>query len=387
MSNNSLYIDTPAGLDEFCRQLSGVSWLALDTEFLREKTYYPKLCLIQIATPELTACIDPIALDNIDPLLDILYDPGVIKVVHAARQDMEIFFNLRKAVPGPVFDTQIAALLLGYPDQVGYAALVKGELDVNLDKSHSRTDWTQRPLSASQIAYAADDVIYLVQTYEKMIARLDSLGRLSWPKDDFERLVDSKLYTIIPEQAWMKVRGADRLKGRSLAALQGLATWREKTAKIVDRPRNWILRDDVMVDVARFLPDDREKLGKIRGMHEQSVRKYGRELLAVLESSKTLEPEPLPDRKRKGRLTPEQEALVDSLMAIVRLAGSQNQLAPTVLATRKQLEKLVLGDNDLAVMKGWQKSVVGDTLTAFMKGSVSLSVSSGNLTITTVNEL
>jgi ribonuclease D len=383
MSNNSLYIDTPAGLDDFCRQLSGAGWLAMDTEFLREKTYYPRLCLIQIATPELTACIDPIALDNIDPLLDILYDPGVTKVVHAARQDLEIFFNMRNSVPGPVFDTQIAALLLGYPDQVGYATLVEGELGVSLDKSHSRTDWTQRPLSALQIEYAADDVIYLVQTYEKMIVRLDSLGRLSWPKDDFERLIDSELYTIAPEQAWMKVRGGERLTGSSLAALQGLAAWREKTARAVDRPRNWILRDDVMVDLARFLPADGKELVKIRGLLERSVRKYGSELLTILQSSKELGPEPLPDRKRKIRLTPEQEALVDSLMAIVRLAGSQNQLAPTVLATRKQLEKLVLGDNDLAVMKGWRKNVAGDLLAAFLDGSAALTVSDEKLLLGT----
>ena len=181
----------------------------------------------------------------------------------------------------------------------------------------------------------------------------------------------------------MKVRGVERLKGSSLAVLQGLAAWRENTARTVDRPRNWLLRDDAMIDLARLLPADTGKLEKIRGIHERTVRKHGSEILAVLQSSKELEPKPLPDRKRKVRLTPQQEALVDSLMAIVRIAGSENQLAPSVLASRKDLVKLVLGEAEPCVMEGWRRNLVGNTLAGFMNGTVSLSTSNGKLSVKT----
>jgi ribonuclease D len=229
------YIDTSAALTVVCAQLRGNPWLILDTEFLREKTYYPKLCLLQVATPDLIACIDPLALEDLTPLLDVIYDEGIMKVLHAARQDMEIFFHLRNALPAPVFDTQIAALLLGYPDQIGYGNLVKETLGIELDKLHSRTDWSRRPLSDEQIRYAAEDVFYLAQVYRHLVEKLTGLGRLDWLSEDFARLTQVELYSNDPEQAWLKVRGSNRLRGPSLAVLQALAQWRETVAR--DRTR------------------------------------------------------------------------------------------------------------------------------------------------------
>ena len=199
-----LYIDTPSGLDAFCTQIKTADWIALDTEFLREKTYYPKLCLLQIATPDTVACIDPIALDDLSPLLEIIFDEDIIKVMHSGRQDMEIFFNIHGRPPSPVFDTQIAALLLGYADQIGYANLVREMLGVELDKLHTRADWSLRPLSADQLQYAADDVVYLADIYQKMIAQLTAMGRLAWLNEDFERLASPDLYGNPPEHAWLK---------------------------------------------------------------------------------------------------------------------------------------------------------------------------------------
>jgi ribonuclease D len=228
MSSNAnvQYIDTPSGLDAFCKQISTAEWIALDTEFLREKTYYPKLCLLQIATPDTVACIDPIALDDLSPVLDVIFDEGITKVMHSGRQDMEIFFNIHGKPPSPIFDTQIAALLLGYADQIGYANLVKEMLGIELDKLHTRADWSLRPLSADQLKYAADDVVYLAEIYRKMTAQLTEMGRLAWLAGDFERLTSPELYGNPPGQAWLKVKGGNRLKGASLSVLQALAEWR-----------------------------------------------------------------------------------------------------------------------------------------------------------------
>ena len=214
------YIDTAAGLDAFCARLSGVDWFAIDTEFLREKTYYPKLCLVQIATMQEVACIDPQAIDDLGPLLVRLADTHITKVMHSCRQDMEIFYHLAGQAPAPVFDTQVAAPLLGHADQIGYANLVKAIAGVTLDKLHTRADWSVRPLTQAQIRYAADDVIYLVDIYRKIVAQLQALGRLDWLAEDFRQLSDAALYDMQPASAWLKVKGDSRLKGASLFSTQ-----------------------------------------------------------------------------------------------------------------------------------------------------------------------
>ena len=244
------FIDDQRGLATVCATLSQAPWFAIDTEFLREKTYYPKLCLVQVATPDMVACIDPLVLDDITPLLDVIFDQQITKVMHAARQDMEIFYHLRGTVPAPVFDTQIAALLLGLPDQVGYGGLVQELLGVKLHKLHSRTDWSQRPLDGEQLHYAADDVIYLAQAYQLMQEKLWESDRLDWLAGDFQALSDPALYAAHPETAWLRVKGANKLSGAALAALQALAAWREDKAQTLDRPRDWVLRDDVLLDLS-----------------------------------------------------------------------------------------------------------------------------------------
>ncbi len=373
------YIDSAEALQAFCSRLAGVDWIALDTEFLREKTYYPKLCLLQIATPEVVACIDPLALDDLNPLLELIFDPAITKVMHAARQDMEIFFHLRGAAPGPVFDTQIAALLLGYPDQIGYGNLVREMLGVNLDKLHTRADWSLRPLTRDQLHYAADDVIYLVEVYRQLQHKLQQLGRLDWLAEDFAQLSRAELYQTRPEQAWLKVKGSNRLKGASLSVLQALASWREEQAIRRDLPRGWILRDDALLEIARHKPATAASLGKLRGLGDRLLDKFGEQLVALVVNAAGVKPQAFPGSDERVRLTPAQDALVDVMMALVRLGGARHALNPAMLASRKDLEKLALGAADADVLHGWRRKLVGEQLQALLAGELGVAVRDGEL--------
>jgi len=380
-NTDNQYIDTADELVRFCEQISKADWIALDTEFIREKTYYPKLCLLQIATPDALACIDPLALDDLTPVLDVIFDESINKVMHSGRQDMEIFFHLRGKPPSPVFDSQIAALLLGYQEQIGYGNLVKELLGIELEKLHTRADWSLRPLSADQLKYAADDVVYLVEIYQRITEKLEEMGRLDWLREDFERLVSPELYANPPEQAWLKVKGGNRLRGASLSVMQALSKWREQTAQCKDRPKGWILRDDALVDIARHKPASMDALGKIRGLGEGLIRNSGKILVDLVNEAESTQPKPFPDMAKRIKLSPDQGALVDVMMAIVRLSGEQNALNPTVLATRKHLENLVLGEAGIAVMEGWRKKLVGERLVAFINGELNLSVADGKLVV------
>src|SRR5215469_11566836 len=202
MSDPYLYVDTPQALESLCARLRGQPWIAVDTEFMRERTYYPELCLVQVATDEVVACVDPLALPSLEPLLKLLLDERMVKVLHAARQDLEIFFHLSGKVPQPVFDTQVAARFLGLPDQVGYGAAVQSLLGITLDKSHARTDWARRPLPPAALDYAADDVRHLRELYHRMQAELAARGRADWAGPELKALVDEKLYRPNPEGAW-----------------------------------------------------------------------------------------------------------------------------------------------------------------------------------------
>lgn len=376
-SPNLLFIDTPEDLGALCERLQGAEWLALDTEFLRESTYYPKLCLVQIATPDLTACIDPLALPDLAPLLERLYDPTVTKVMHAARQDLEIFYHLRGALPRPIFDSQLAAPLLGHPEQAGYATLVETMLGVPLRKIHTRADWSHRPLSPAQLQYAADDVRYLAQLYPLLRAKLEDLGRLAWLDEDFNTLTDPAQYHRPPELAWQRVKGAQHLRGRRLAALQALAAWRERTARATDQPRGWLLRDDNLLDLAKMQPGDLTALQRIRGLNAQVVRKHGQALLETLAAARDREPQPLPEVQRAARLTPQQDAVVALLAATTRMIGERHDLHPAVIAGRKELERLVLGDQSVNVLHGWRRKLAGDTLLAVLRGEQGLRIRNG----------
>ncbi|WP_455218081.1 ribonuclease D [Kaarinaea lacus] len=383
MSNTSkdIFVNTRAGLEELCDRLRGQPVLALDTEFLREKTYYAQLCLLQVAAEGIIACVDPLAIEDLNPLLDIIYDTSVIKVMHSARQDMEIFFDLRGKLPRPLFDSQIAATLMGFGEQVGYANLVKGLLDIELDKMHTRTDWSQRPLDEAQLKYAADDVRYLFQIYEHQVRALQEKGRAEWLREDFEELTLTETYAPTDNNLWKRVKGKQRLKGVQLAILRDLAIWREQRAQKINRPRRWVLKDDVMVDIARFSPRDIDGLEKIRGLEAKTIQSQGSAILSLIQQARDSDKKTWPKLKDLKRLSPSQDALVDMLMAVLRLRGTEQEVSTSLLASRKDLESLVQGERDVPVLHGWRAELVGHELEKVLAGNRVLQVIDGKLVI------
>ncbi len=288
-----IYIDNAGALAEWCAEQKGIHWFAVDTEFEREKTYYPEWCLLQLATEKVTAIIDPLSITDMTPVFDLLYDPAITKVFHAARQDLEIFFNIKRAVPQPVFDTQIAAVLLGYDKGIGYANLVEKVLGITLEKAHTRTQWKTRPLSANQLRYAADDVIYLARVYQKFAQELISSGRLPELEPEFTALGNPELYEPDPQTLWMKIRESVRMSGTKLAVLKQLAAWREITARAANRPRKWILSDQALIDMAYKLPANNEELSRIKDMPEGVVKRQGETLLKLIAAAQAVNPDTL----------------------------------------------------------------------------------------------
>jgi len=380
-----LFVDTPDALLALCKQLEHSEWLALDTEFIREKTYYPKLCLIQVCNGEVAACIDPLTLTDLGPLLEILYDGRILKVLHAARQDLEIFLHDHKQLPMPVFDTQPAAALLGHGDQIGYANLVKQLLNIELPKDQTRTDWSQRPLDEQQLRYALDDVVYLGQIYLHMRGHLFDRERLQWLAADFAMLVDPHTYFPEPQDMWKRTKGKQLLRGKQLAVLQKLAAWRETRARDRDLPRKWVLKDEVIIELSRRMPRDAGGLSKIRGLEPGQIRREGETLIQLINEGAEVPREQWPNDK--GRPTPldaQQEAMVDVLSAALRLIADEHQLSPMAIATRKELEKLLRGEPDCVLLEGWRQSLAGNLLAAVMRGEQQLALQQGELRLVPV---
>lgn len=372
------YIDTAEDLQVLCQELSQESMLALDTEFLREKTYYPQLCLIQVAGENIAACIDPLAIDDLGPLLDLLYRPDIVKVLHSARQDLEIFYQLRGALPEPIFDTQIAATLAGFGDQIGYSNLVQQILGITLDKSHTRTDWSLRPLSEEQQRYALNDVTHLWKIYHQLHKDLEKRGRLGWLQPDFDSLSNPKLYDIAPNDAWQRIKGTQKLRGVQMAVLAALAAWREQRAQESDKPRKWILDDNTIVDLARLMPDKTAKLSRLRSLDAGTIRRQGDTLIKLISDAKQTPKEQWPQPKGAGkRPSVAQEAASDLLMSVIRLRAAEHGVSPNALANRKELDALVGGSRKLPVLEGWRCTLVGNDLVALLEGRGSLRFEAG----------
>jgi len=379
--SNILFIDTPEKLQRFSDDIASQEWLALDTEFLRERTYRPELCLLQIATPDIVACIDPMALESIDPVLDIIYKPDIIKVLHAASQDLEIFYWLRSEVPTNLFDTQIAAPLLGHQEQIGYGNLVGEVLGVSLSKSHSRADWTRRPLPKQQIQYAADDVIYLARMYPLVRDKLKQLDRLHWLDSEWQNLTNPDLYEKPADEVWRRLRGIDKLKGGRLSVAQQLAKWRELTARERNLPRNWLMKDDVLTDLAKQMPLSKGELKHIRGLSEGMVKSHGSAIVENISQSKDKPPVPIDDSKRKVKLTPDQDAALDLLTAVAKIHARGLEINPAILAPRKSIEDLIKGNNDTSVMRGWRGQLIGPALQSVLAGDSGLKIDNGKVIV------
>ncbi len=381
MNKTFLTIENEQDLGKLCEQLKGSNWLAVDTEFERVKTYYPELCLIQVANADIAAIIDPIAIGNLDSFFKILYDGSITKVFHSAHQDLEIFLHLKGSVPTPVFDTQIAAPLLGYAEQIGYAKLAQQVTGTELGKAFTRSDWKLRPLKKGQLEYAINDVIYLGLIYVEFVEKLEKLNRSSWLEKDFTALADPDRYQPDPEHVWKKIREAKKLKGEKLAVLQKLAAWREVTARKENRPRNWLVKDDAIVDMAQLLPEDMNELLRIKNLQDRFVKKYGEVLLKIIHKGRNHSPEPLVEVIRRDKLTGQQEAMVDALSVIVRLQADIHELNPNTLASRKELQAFVQNQDESVLLSDWRKPLIGDALSEFMRGDQNIRLLDNKLSI------
>lgn len=377
-------ITTDEQLTALSETLKSSAWIALDTEFLREQTYYPELCLLQLATPELVTSVDPFAVTNLDPLKDILLDESILKIMHAGRQDMELFYHLWQRIPSPIFDTQIAATLTGRGDQIGYGNLVKAVLDIELPKAHSRADWKHRPLSDEEIDYALDDVRHLGKLYTSLYGQLESLGRTEWVEPEMKLLGDPTTYIPNPEALWKKMARRKKLSVKQSSVLSALVAWREKRAQKTNRPRKWILRDEILLDLAIRLPDTDAKLARIRGIEPGLHKKIGKILLDIIQDA--LEDTSFNEAVTPvKRLTENQEAMLDLLMAAVRVLAAKENLAPAAVCTRRELEGLVRGQNADALFSGWRSTLIAPTLRDVMLGEKVLVSRVGSVTIEAIS--
>ncbi len=368
------YIDHSAALHDLCAEVKSSPWLAVDTEFLREKTYYPRLCLIQIAIPGCVACIDPLAIEDLTPLVEVFFNPLVLKVMHAASQDLEVLFPLRGAAPLPVFDTQIAACLMGRRANISYAELVEQMLNITLAKAHTRTDWSQRPLSPEQVRYAADDVRYLAQVYLMQREMLADLGRLDWLEADFAALSEPHRYLSIPDQAWRRVKDSQRLRGVKLAVLQLLAAWREMRAIQVNRPRKWILPDELLVLLAERMPPTTSEVLTIINGQKEARQATAAALTECIHEAQQIPRELWPTHLPRGGYNEQQLEAIAAMLELVNVRATQTNIAPTLLATRRDVERLVAGDQTGIVMQGFRREVIGKPLLEILVKKSLLSV-------------
>ena len=341
----------------FARQ----SRIGLDTEFLRERTYRAQLCLVQVATGDEAQCIDPLALGDLAPLGQLLGSEGVLKVMHASRQDLEVLLPVA-GLTRPVFDTQIAASLTGLPAQVGYAEAVRRFLGRELSKSHTRTDWSRRPLSPEQLEYALDDVRYLLPLAMRLEEELARLGRLEWLGEEFAALADIRTLSVAPEDAWLRLKGLRPLDPARERLARALAAWRERSALEHNRPRGWILDDAVLREIVLQVPRTLSALAAIPQMPAGLVKRRGDELLECVTGAQVPQPPPaLPGRPRPD---PVRSALVKKLSSISQAVARELNLVPEVLATRRDLEQLADGRRDGLLLRGWRRAVVGERLLA-----------------------
>jgi ribonuclease D len=377
-----VYIRDDQGLRSLVESMRGTDIIAVDTEFMREKTYFARLCLIQVATDDISAIIDPFVVKDLGPLFELLRDPGITKLFHAGSQDLEILVKMMGEVPAPVFDTQVAATLAGLPTQVGYQALIKSLVGVELGKAHTFTDWARRPLSAEQIQYALDDVIYMPKAYRVLYKQLTDAGRLGWLANDFEKMADPATYEFRPEEQYRRVKRASSLDRRSLAVLRELAAWREIEAQKRDVPKRWLVSDESLVEMARRAPGDIDSLTGVRGLNEQVARRSAEAIIGAVRKGKEVPDDELPRFEKRKRLEGELDELADVMSAVVRVRAKEHGVAPTLLATRDDLERFAGGEREASPLStGWRRTIVGADLEALLDGHVALSIHGGRVVI------
>lgn len=375
LSSMTIITDTVA-LTELCTTLSRDRYVTVDTEFLRDSTYWPRLCLIQVAGTSGAFAVDPLA-DGLDlkPFLDLLSNQSVLKVFHAARQDIEIFFHLTGQVPAPLFDTQVAAMVCGFGDQVGYEQLVRTIARKGLDKSSRFTDWARRPLSDRQLSYALADVVHLRPIFEDLEKQLQKSGRAEWVTEEMAVLTDPATYELDPKLAWRRIK--TRTNEPSFRArVAALAAWRERRAQEKDLPRNRVIRDEAILEIAANKPTDTDGLRRIRGLSDGQARgKWGQEILETLKAAQNAAPPPTVQAKEKVQLTDRQLAIVDLLKVLLKARAASSGVAPKLIASSADLEAIAHRDDaDVRALSGWRAEIYGNEALALKGGKIGMTV-------------
>lgn len=377
-------------LAELCARLSDADYVTIDTEFMRENTYWPVLCLVQVAGPEEAACIDTMA-NGIDltPLYELLADESVLKVFHAGRQDLEIFYHRMGRVPHPVFDTQLAAMVCGLGDQIGYEQLLAQTIGVTIDKSSRFTDWSRRPLSEKQLNYAMADVTHLRPVYEKLAKRMEKSGRAHWLDEEMEVLTSSETYRVDPEESWRRIKGRGAKGKRYLGILVELAAWREREAQTRDLPRNRVLRDEAIQEIASHAPRKADTLAHVRGVSQKMAEgPMGQGILQAVEAGIERPAHSLPVRpERPERLPPGLGPLTDLLKVLLKLNCEKQNVAPRLVASGDDLERIAADDEaDVPALKGWRREIFGEQALALKAGKLALAAEGKKIRVLSLDD-
>lgn len=367
---------------DLCRSLAKHDFVTIDTEFLREKTYFPKLCLVQLSCPDKQAfAIDPLASGmDLSPLFDLLVNPNVLKVFHAGRQDMEIFFNLIGKVPAPFFDTQIAAMVCGYGDSIGYENLVRNISGGKIDKTSQFTDWSIRPLSERQITYALGDVTHLVDVYVGLKAELIKRNRLSWLDQENEILAAPQTYENNPYKAWERIK-IRTPQAKSLAILREIAAWREIQAQNKNIPKTWVMKDETLAEIAGHAPTNNEQLKKVRGISADLAHgKTGEQILGCIKTALATPKSEWPAPDKRVALPPRVNAAIDILKMLLKVQCTEHDVAPKLIASQDDIEAIALDDAaDVPAMKGWRREIFGNDAIAVKHGKLAIGLKDGKV--------
>ncbi|MDD9876296.1 MAG: ribonuclease D [Magnetovibrio sp.] len=380
----NLITDTDA-LRQFCAPLHDEDYITVDTEFMREKTYWPQLCLVQVGGRDGAAAIDPLA-EGIDlaPLYALFDDPGVVKVFHAARQDLEIFLHLTDRLPAPLFDTQVAAMVCGFGESVGYEQLVSKLAKAQLDKGSRFTDWSIRPLSERQINYALADVTHLRVAYEKLLARLERENRTAWIEEEMTVLAEPTTYRPDPEEVYKRIKGR-RGNGRFLAVLRELAAWREREAQRRDLPRNRVLRDETLVEIAHHTPKNADSLSRTRGLGAKAAKgPMGAAILKAVDKAQGLPKSEWPEPPARPDLPRGIGPIADLIKVLLKKVAEDTHVAGRLIANSADVDLIAgLGeDADVAALKGWRREIFGGDALRLRAGELALSVDGTRLIVT-----
>jgi len=379
-------IETTQELSRICNRLGQHDFVAVDTEFIREQTYWPRLCLIQLAGPEDDALVDPLHPGiSLDPFFELMANQRVVKVFHAARQDLEIIWNQARLIPHPIFDTQVAAMVCGFGEAVSYVNLVKQVTRHDLDKTSRFTDWARRPLSPKQLTYALGDVIHLRDIYRYLKAELEREGRAGWLDEEMATLTEPGTYEANPDQAWRRLKL--RVKNRKgLAVLIELAAWRERAAQGQDIPRNRILRDETLYDIANHAPTEVSQLSELRTLSEGFAKSSrAREIVEAVKRGLARDPKTVPPLRTGLPLPADKLALVDLLRVLLKACAAGQKVAPRLIADGDDLERIAVEDSpDVAAMKGWRYEMFGTFAEQLKQGRLALKADRGEVTLLTL---